>query len=77
MTTSSNDDHLPDTPSYMTTTEVAALLRTSPETVRYWRHISYGPLGLKIGRHVLYPQADVEAWIAQRRTEAERGTADS
>jgi excisionase family DNA binding protein len=56
---------------YMTTHEVAELLRTSPETVRYWRHIGAGPDSFKVGRRVLYEAADVEQFIAERRTAAE------
>lgn len=52
---------------FMTTTEVATLLRTSPETVRYWRHIGTGPKSFKTGRRVLYASEDVEAWIAEAR----------
>lgn len=44
----------------LTTTEVAAIYRTSPATVRYWRSIGYGPQGCKIGRRVLYDAAEVE-----------------
>lgn len=52
---------------YLTTTEVAELCRTSPETVRYWRHIGNGPASFKVGRRVLYALEDVEAWIAEAR----------
>jgi hypothetical protein len=31
----------------LTTEEVAARFRTSPATVRYWRHIGIGPPGLR------------------------------
>lgn len=48
----------------MTTAEVAQLLRTSPETVRYWRHVGKGPLWVKTGRRVVYRRGDVESWIA-------------
>jgi excisionase family DNA binding protein len=48
--------------TYMTTHEVAELLRTSPETVRYWRHIGKGPGSFKAGRKVLYGRADFERW---------------
>lgn len=57
-------------PTYLTTNEVADLLRTSPETCRYWRHIGYGPKSLKAGRRVLYDEADVMAWIASQRENA-------
>ena len=52
---------------YMTTNELAELLRTSPETVRYWRHMGKGPASFKAGRKVLYARADVDRWIAQRQ----------
>ena len=47
--------------------EVAELVRTPVETVRYWRHIGRGPQSFKIGRRVLYARSDVEAWIADAR----------
>lgn len=52
---------------YLTTTEVAEMLRTSPETVRYWRHVKQGPPSFKVGRRVLYAIEDVEAFIAEAR----------
>ena len=51
----------------MTTNEVAELVRTSPETVRYWRHVGTGPKSFKVGRRVLYEAADVTAWLADRK----------
>jgi excisionase family DNA binding protein len=54
-------------PEYLTTYEVAELLRTSPETVRYWRHIGKGPRSWKAGRRVLYDRRDLEAWIEAAR----------
>lgn len=53
--------------TYMTTAEVAALMRTSPETVRYWRHVGKGPGSFKAGRKVLYERADVEKWLRDLR----------
>ncbi|GAB7005786.1 hypothetical protein JCM18899A_32590 [Nocardioides sp. AN3] len=55
---------------YLTTEEVAELLRTSPETVRYWRHVRTGPASFKIGRRVLYARQDVEAFVARAREAA-------
>jgi len=49
---------------YLTTEEVAELLRTSPETVRYWRFIGNGPLSFKVGRRVLYARQDVDDFVA-------------
>lgn len=57
---------------YLTTAEVAELLRAPIETVRYWRHCpGKGPASFKVGRRVLYATEDVEAFIAQ----AKAGTA--
>jgi len=60
---------------YLTTAEVADHLRTSAETVRYWRHIGSGPKSFKAGRRVLYAAEDVEAWIAEQRAAAPNGAA--
>ncbi len=57
----------------MTTAEVADYFRTSPETVRYWRHTGYGPRGRKVGRKVLYERADVEAFWKQTEQLGEDG----
>lgn len=59
-------------PEYLTTTEVAALLRTPSETVRYWRHVGKGPKSFKVGRRVLYSESDVFAWIADQQRAGER-----
>lgn len=63
-------------PEYLTTSEVAAMCRTSPETVRYWRHVGYGPNSFKVGRRVLYAADDVTAWLQRQRDEQDaRATA--
>jgi hypothetical protein len=54
-------------PRYLTTEEVADLLRTSPESVRYWRHIGKGPRSFKVAKRVLYAVEDVETFIAEAR----------
>ncbi len=60
----------PTMPKYLTTEEVAELLRTSPETVRFWRHVGKGPKSFKLGRRVLYDVDDVEAPPARRHHQA-------
>lgn len=56
---------------YLTTEEVAEILRTKPGTVRFWRTKGRGPVGAKIGRRWLYRRADVDAWYdAQKRPPA-------
>jgi predicted DNA-binding transcriptional regulator AlpA len=54
---------------FLTTAEVAELVRAPAETVRYWRHVSKGPKSFKVpgGRRVLYAVEDVEAWLADAR----------
>ncbi len=50
----------------LTTVEVAERFRTTPETVRYWRHIGYGPKSAKVGRRLLYPESAVDAFWQSR-----------
>jgi excisionase family DNA binding protein len=54
---------------YLTTEEVAELLRTSSESVRYWAHVGKGPKSFKVGRRRLYAREDVEAFISAARGE--------
>ncbi|MGW3330255.1 helix-turn-helix transcriptional regulator [Streptomyces rubiginosohelvolus] len=57
---------------FLTTEEVAARYRTSPTTVSWWRRTHYGPKGIKVGRRVLYPQAEIERFersLAEEQTE--------
>lgn len=59
-------------PKYLTTEGVADMLRTTVETVRYWRHIGKGPSSFKLGRRVLYALEDVEHYVERARTEGQR-----
>jgi len=43
---------------WLATADVGARYGVPVETVRYWRHISYGPVPIKLGRHVRYRAAD-------------------
>ena len=42
--------------------EVASILGVSASTVRWWRQTGKGPRSAKIGKHVRYKRAEVEAW---------------
>lgn len=42
---------------------VAEILDRTEATLRYWRHIGYGPKSAKLGRRVVYRESDVEAWV--------------
>lgn len=51
----------------LTTSEVAALTRAPISTIRYWRHVGWGPPSFRLGRRVLYRQADVDRWLEEVR----------
>ena len=53
--------------TFLTTAELAERWRTSPETIRYWRHIGKGPKSWKPGRLALYAESDVIAWENEQR----------
>jgi len=46
--------------------ELAAYLDVPVRSIYAWRHQGNGPRGHKIGRHVRYRRADVEAWLMAR-----------
>jgi len=50
----------------LTIPEVAALLRVSAATLRYWRNIGKGPRSFRVGRHVRYWDTEVFGWLAQQ-----------
>lgn len=55
---------------WLTTDDIAKRFRTTAGTCRYWRHIGYGPEGVRIGRRTLYDLAEVERWEAEKLAEA-------
>ncbi len=55
------------------TSEVSALTRVPPETLRYWRWRNQGPRSFKIGGAVLYDRDDVLAWIDAQKQASVRG----
>jgi excisionase family DNA binding protein len=52
-----------DSERLMTLLEVSQLLGVPVATLYGWRHRREGPAGYRIGRHVRYRRAAVEAWI--------------
>ncbi len=56
---------------YFTTEEVAERYRTVPATVRYWRHIGYGPKGTKVGRKILYSEDEISRFDAELQAAAQ------
>lgn len=49
----------------LTVEEVAERIRVPAATLRWWRHLDNGtgPKSAKIGRRVMYLEADVDAWV--------------
>ncbi|MBH0778742.1 helix-turn-helix transcriptional regulator [Nocardia bovistercoris] len=58
---------------WLTTAELAHEYKFNVGTLRYWRHIGYGPASFARGRNVVYRRADVEAWIAEQEQHTRRG----
>jgi DNA-binding transcriptional MerR regulator len=56
---------------WLTVPELAKRYRKSPATIRYWKHIGYGPVGVKVGTTVLYSREDVEAFDAELKAQAQ------
>lgn len=54
---------------FMTSRELADLLRVPVETTYQWRLRHVGPPGIRVGRHVRYRRSDVERWLAERSDE--------
>lgn len=52
---------------YLTTVELAALLRKEPATIRQMRHRGTGPRGTRVGREVLYDRDDIDTWMQAKR----------
>jgi len=50
----------------LTIEEVAAVCRTTPAGIAQMRYRGVGPRGLRVGRRVLYPEAEVKAWLEAR-----------
>jgi excisionase family DNA binding protein len=53
--------------------EVAAFLSIPVKTLYQWRYKGVGPWGQRIGRHLRYRPADVEAWLTEVEERGHRG----
>ena len=62
--TQSDLPHVDD--EMLTIKEVATMLRVPEATVRYWRHLSKGPRGFRIGRSVRYWRTEVALWLEEQ-----------
>lgn len=54
-----SDNTAPDTPSYLRTAEVAAILQVSPKTVARWAKEGKLPFLRTLGGHRRYPAAQI------------------
>lgn len=54
----------------LTVTELADLVGVPRQTVYTWASRGGGPIPIKVGRHLRYRPADVEAWLASRAKSA-------
>lgn len=50
----------------MSTDELAAYLKVSSETIRYWRQHGTAPKAHRVGKYLRFRPADVEAWLEER-----------
>ena len=50
-------------PQFMTNEDLARMLRRSVNTIRDWRRRGTGPRGVRVGKGVLYDEAEVRAWL--------------
>jgi predicted DNA-binding transcriptional regulator AlpA len=59
-------DFVIDSEQLLAPADVARVLGVPVATLANWRSGRTGPVFLKIGRHVRYRRADLEAWIDER-----------
>lgn len=50
----------------MSVQELADFLDVPVKTIYAWRYHGEGPRGFRVGRHVRFRWADVQAWLADR-----------
>lgn len=55
---------------HLTTHETAARLRVRVTTLANWRVSGFGPRFIKVGRKVLYPLAEIEAFETRQLRES-------
>jgi excisionase family DNA binding protein len=60
------------TDEYLTTRQLADLLQVSAENVVYWRRKRTGPPHIKVGKHIRYDRADIDAWLAEHQVPTTR-----
>jgi excisionase family DNA binding protein len=61
---------LPAPQPLRTPEQIAEYLQMPEKTLADWRSKGIGPRYSKVGKHVRYRQADVDAWLESRASEA-------
>lgn len=56
-------------PELLTTRELAAVIKRSPETLMRWRRLRVGPPFRQLEGRVLYASADVRKWLDARSSD--------
>lgn len=54
-------------PDYLSIEEVANYLGLSHHTLYGWRKDGRGPVGFKLGKHLVYAREDVVSWVEEER----------
>lgn len=60
---------------YLEAWQLAELLKISQSNLAKYRLYGGGPVFIKIGKHIRYDRADVEAWIASQKRRTTSDTA--
>jgi excisionase family DNA binding protein len=50
----------------LTTEEVAEFLGVPVQTIYIWRTKKSGPKSIKVGKHLRFRQADIDAWLDEQ-----------
>ncbi len=54
------------TDQLLTTAQVADFLQVPVSTIHQWRYRGEGPRAARVGRHLRFRRADVDAWLDQQ-----------
>jgi excisionase family DNA binding protein len=54
---------------YLTTSEVAELLRLPTRTLYAWRYRGFGPPAARVGKRLLYRREAVQKWVRDRESQ--------
>lgn len=55
-----------EAPRLLRVDQVSAMTGVPENTLRYWRHVGTGPRSAKLGRRIVYREADVTDWINEQ-----------